>query len=439
MLSLKFPRGKYLVSGEAPLTMRAGGLWVMEGAEFLHTTSTESTIKADTIDDWNILGAFTITGSASTAGTAKGVYAKGCNRWRVEKPTFKTIRGYGLYIEGGTPSGTYRGDQGYIENPVALQCYIGMDVETGAGAEYCVINNPMITGCTTGAVIKGGNTVVVGGNITDNNDNLSLAAGGNHGHGIFSGTNINHGVQYNVRALNVVNGYSFEGCHLYGNGSGSGAIYLSNCKGIVFSSGYLDCWIYNDSGADSGWNYAKNMYCPGSYTVKVTDTGAGKEQFIALGLTGPGSLDGGLNISDPSEVYVHARRITTQSLTSSSASILVFNDVQTNGDRRQAYDSATGTFTVPVEQGGQYRIFVCVVFAGTAITPNYCDVNVNSGAEFNNVPLVNIGTGFISGALTTDVFLNAGETIEIIGNISGTSPVFGSVAYKSCLSIEKIS
>jgi len=437
--TILFPRGKYLVSGNNVLDVAAGSAWLMEGAEFLHTTSTQTTIRANTVDDWGILGEFKITGSGSTSGSAAGLSVLSCNRWRVENPTFNTVRGYGFYIEGGSASGSLRGDQGVILNPVCLSTYIGGNIETTAGAEYNTIIAPMITGCTTGMVVKGGNNTVVGGNIVDNTDGISLAAGGNHGHGMFQGVNINHNTQYNVRALNVTNGYDFNDCHLYGNGSGSGAIYLSNCKGIVFNGGHLDCWIYNDSGANSSWNYARNMYAPGTYTVKVTDTGAGKEQFIMLGLTGPGSLDSGINISDPSEVYVHARRLTTQSLTSSSPSDLIFNDVQTNGDRRNCYNETTGIFTVPTGQTGQYRIFVSVAFGGTTITPNYCDVNINSGGQYRAVPLSNYSTSLITGSGTFDVFLTDGNTVKCVANISGTSPVFGSTTYQSTFTVEKIS
>jgi hypothetical protein len=439
---LIFPYGKYKLSGADPLAISANSHWDMDGCEFVHSTGTQSTIKADNVDDWGIYGAFQITGPGGTSGIANAVFVKAGNRWRIENPTFRNIQGTGLYIEGGTPSGALRGDQGHVLNLIARDCYIGSEVEVGAGAEYCHLVNPNIGGCLVALRIKGGNVVVLGGNIVDNVDGVWLTAGSNHGHGTFVGTNINHNTQYNIRSHDTTNGHSFGDCHIYSNGSGAGAIYLQNSKGVIFDGGHMDCWIYNDSGVLSSYNYAMNMYCPGGYgAVNLTDTGAGKNQFIFRNCAGPGAFASGISINDPADVYVHARRVaaSTQVLTSGVGTTLIFPSVQINGDRRLAYNSVTGIFTVPANMAGQYRIHGNLIFGGTALNLNasYAEVAISSEAP-RLATLSAFSTTIISADFDTTSYLNAGDTVRVNGSITGTSPTFGQSTYLSTLTIERV-
>ncbi|HDZ80717.1 MAG TPA: hypothetical protein ENH56_05665 [Roseobacter sp.] len=199
-----------------------------------------------------------------------GLYLQNCARYVVNSPKATKFAGHGIYTAGGTLNGTLRGDKGQIIAASAHECAIGLRADAGSGGEYVNWSIPDSSGNFVGFRMSAGNHTVSGGNIVDNNVNVFLSAGGvvdNHLHGIFSAVNINHATVYNIHAKGVINGHSFEGCHLYGNGGALGAIFFENSKGIVLDGGHLDCFAYNYEGPNSGKNYIKNMYCPGSYGI----------------------------------------------------------------------------------------------------------------------------------------------------------------------------
>lgn len=257
------------------------------------------------------------------------------------------------------------------------------------------------------------------------------------------GVNINHNTTYNIETTDVTNGHDFIGCHLYGNAAGSGAIFFDNSKGISIKGGHLDCWIYNYSGASSGYNYVTDMYCPGSYgDVKCLDASSKyPAELIVQQSYGEGAYIAGISINDPGPVYAHARRETgsTQSLVSSVAAQLVFPDVQVNGNRRGAYNASNGDFTVPTDQAGQYRITADLTFSGTAMsaTASYVDVKVD-GAQARTYFLVPYSTTLLGTTISHDIYLDAGDVVQFIAAITGTSPVFGSTIDTSSFSIERI-
>lgn len=164
-------------------------------------------------------------------------------------------------------------------------------------------------------------------------------------------------------------------------------------------------------------------------------------ELIVQQCYGAGAYIAGISINDPGPVYTHARRIatSTQSLVSSVPAQLVFPDVQVNGNRRGAYNSTNGDFTVPTGQAGQYRITADLTFSGTAMsaTASYVDVKVDN-AQARTYFLVPYSTTLLGTTVSHDIYLDAGEVVQFVASITGTSPAFGSGIDTSSFSIERI-
>ena len=434
------PNGTYNV--EDQVNILDGQTWIMEGSTLKHFDDTKIILRANVKTGFSILGKCFLVGTRVAAATAAeaGLYITGGKKYRVEGVEARNFKGKGIWLDGANPSGV-RGDRGQFTDCAAYDSTVGRQID--AGSEYTTWSNFNASGCVTGDLQGGGNVVTTGGNIVDNDVGVKLVAGSNHLHGMHVGVNINHNTTYNIETTDVTNGHDFIGCHLYGNGAGSGAIFFDNSKGISIKGGHLDCWIYNYSGASSGYNYVTDMYCPGSYgDVKCLDASSKyPAELIVQQSYGEGAYIAGISINDPGPVYAHARRETgsTQSLVSSVAAQLVFPNVQVNGNRRGAYNASNGDFTVPTDQAGQYRITADLTFSGTAMsaTASYVDVKVD-GAQARTYFLVPYSTTLLGTTISHDIYLDAGDVVQFIAAITGTSPVFGSTIDTSSFSIERI-
>lgn len=445
------PPGLYLVTGSIPL--RDNQHWSLDGARISITgTSVQVFTVAAGIDDWSITGGSVIgdNGAAgATSGSAAGIKVIDSERWRVKDFTAQNIKGWGILVQPGS-STSDRAEHGQIDNPQMMACYRGIEVQVGTGAEYVTISNPYITRCNIGLYLAAGNVNVNGGQASDNTDGVKIGNGSNHAHAPIVGMNINHNTQYNVHCDNVVNGQSFIGCHIYGlAGDGASAIFLDQCKGILFDGGHMDCDIYNYKGASSGMNKILNMYCPGSYGLKrVTGSNNGHDELIIQGCWGPGSFapssdaldSAGVSMNDPAELYVLAKREagSTQSLTSGVAADLIFNSEVS--DRRGVYNNATGVTTIPAERGGFYRIRADAVFSGTGMsaTASVVELKVNGTAVRLYNPAIN-STTRLAFAIVSDIYLNATDAVKLTGTITGTTPLHGDGTYESSLTVERLS
>lgn len=434
------PTGTYNV--EDVVNILDGQTWIMEGPTLKHFDDTKIILRANNKTGFSILGKCFLVGTLTVAATAAetGLYITGGKKYRVEGVEARNFKGKGIWLDGANPSGL-RGDRGQFTDCSAYDSTVGRQID--AGAEYTTWANFNASGCITGDIQAGGNVITLGGNIVDNSNGVKLNAGSNHLHGMHVGVNINHNTAYNIETTDVTNGHDFIGCHIYGNGSGSGAVFFDNSKGICIKGGHLDCWVYNYSGASSGYNYIADMYCPGSYgDVKCQDaSGNYPAELIVQQCYGAGAYISGFAINDPGPVYAHARREanSTQSLTNGVSTQLIFPSVQINGNRRGAYNSGNGNFTVPAGQAGQYRITADLTFSGTGMsaTASYIDVKVDN-AQARTYFLVPYSTTLLGATISHDIYLNAGEVVQFFGTISGTSPAFGSAIDTSSFSIERI-
>lgn len=451
-LSPYAPADSYLITGSIPL--RANQHWNLKGARINITgTVLHAFTVAAGINDWSISGGTVIgdNGAAgATSGSAAGVAIIDSMRWRVENFTAKNIRGYGILVQPGSSTSS-RAEHGQIINPQMTACYRGIEIQPGTGAEYVSISNPQITRCNRGIVGTAGNlSGGGGGSVSDNTDGVYIGSGSNHGHGQIVGWAINHNTQYNVHCDNVTNGFSFIGCNIYGlAGDGTSAIFLDQCKGVLFDGGEMDCDLYNYKGASSGLNVIRGMYCPGSYGLKrLPGTNNGHDELLVFDCWGAGTISpasdaldvAGISMNDPAWLFVSANRAaaSTQSLTSGVAADLIFNTEVS--DRRGAYDNATGITTIPAAQGGFYRIQGDLVFSGTGMsaTASYVELKIGSTAHRLFAPSIFSTTKLVI-PVHSIIYLNAADTVKLTAVITGTTPVHGDPTYISALTVERLS
>jgi hypothetical protein len=417
------PYGTYLVNDT--LNILDGQTWIFEGATLKHTDDTKYILRANNKDDWQILGRVFLEGALVTAGTAAecGLYITDGSGFRVEGVTARKFKGKGIYLDGSTAP-SYRSNRGQFVDCAANESTIGIQID--AGAEYHSFANFNAGGNIHGAKIYGGNNVFVGGSIVDNTTGVYLGNGTNHGHGAFIGTNINHNGSANIEAVGVLNGYTFTGCHIYGNGTSTGPIWLNGCKGITIQGGIIDCWIYNDSGTGSGANYIVDNYFPGDYGVTLnTNNSALGQLFIAGNYTSAGMSD----LNDPAPVYVEATRSSSTQNLSAGATTLDFN----NEVKDKRANFASGVFTAPVS--GMYEIqAVLTVTADSGLAANsYVAIVHNNTTDYGYIPIVPLsGTlGVGSGAIT--ITLAATDTIRLKSTITGTNPVLAQTQSRICI------
>ena len=234
-------------------------VWQFENAELVHEGKGPM-FQALNVNDWAMLGVAQLVGAG--AGTAVqspanvGLSIGTCRRYRVSKLQFSRFTGAALQLTGNTLYLNPRGDRGQFSDLGFTECARAIEVQASASSEYNVFTNTAITACGDGIVVAAGNCQFVGGNVVDCRIGVTLLPGLNHGHGGFHGFNLNHASEYNLLATGIETGFTFNGCHFYGDGGLKGAIFLRNCKGILIQGGQVDCAVINDGKA--GKNFLLN-------------------------------------------------------------------------------------------------------------------------------------------------------------------------------------
>jgi hypothetical protein len=436
------PAGTYFVTDSIPL--RDNQHWKLDGANITIAGNTQVFTVAAGIDDWSIRGVWTVTGDNGAAGATSGTGAAlkiiDSERFYVDGPIAKNIKGWGILVQPGS-STSDRAEHGIIHAPQAYACYRGMEIQAGTGAEYITVISPHASRCNVGLLYAAGNTNSIGGSATDNVVGLMIGPGTNHAHGIITGMNVNHNSDFNLHCDNVTNGQTLTGCHFY-----EGGIFLDESKGIDINGGILDCPIYNYKGASSGLNKIHNMWMPagGTGTSRQPGTNNGHDELIIENCWGPGAVDtiDGLVINDVSDMHVYAARTGgggTQSLTTATPADLIFPSEAF--DRRAAYNNATGITTIPAAQGGIYRVRANCLFGGTGMdaTASFIEVQKNGASVGGSLffPTIN-STTKLQISVDHDIILSATDTVKLRATITGTTPVFGDSASDSFLSVERI-
>lgn len=239
------PNDTFKITGM--ISIRATQVWRLDNPIINITGNTIVFSAADQINDWRILGGYTVVGDNTTgggiAGTGRALYVGGCNRYYAENVCARNIKGVGIYVDAGTFVDPL-GDQGKFVACTADSCSVGFQTIPGNAGEYCTFINCDATRCNAGTNLSAGNTVWIGGNIEGNTDGVLLSNGANSAHGMFVGTNINHNTQYAIHVIGVTNGHSFVGCHVY-----AGSIWFESSTGVIFDDCFIDADAYYFDGS----------------------------------------------------------------------------------------------------------------------------------------------------------------------------------------------
>ncbi len=434
------PQGVYLI--ESAVDIEDEQRWLFDNATLTHTDDTKTILRANGKSGFDVAGQLLLLGTRITPAVAAeiGLEIQDCTQYTVSGVCAQMFKGAGFALSGATAP-TLRAT-GQFANCRAISNTVGATIAAGSGAEYTTWLGFVAAGNRDGVEVGAGNTGFFGGSISENTRyGVRLVAGGNHGHGMFAGVSINHNAVYNVVAEQVVNGYTFSGCHFYGNGSSSGALFFDRCAGIEILGGHLDCWVYNDKDGASAQNRARAVYCPGSYGDVVLSGGpnAGPEEFVFIDCFGPGAYSSGVTINSAATASASVARAagSTSALTSGVPATLTFPAAIV--DRAGIHNGSTGAFTVPAGQAGLYRISAHVMVSGTALNSasSYIDVQVNGASRFLSMPVA-YGTGKLCFPIFVTELLADGDVVSLSAVLVGTSPVHGDSTWRSTASLERI-
>lgn len=285
---IAFSSGEFDISNNQ-LEIKSNKLYLFRNTTLTHSDATKKIISALDVSNFFITGNLIIQGSYE--GTSNllesGIYLNNCKNFEISGVVIRNCRYCGIEVQNTTPVVAKRGDRGRFSNIAILDGQFPIFLEENA--EYHLFTNVTVSGNERAVVIQGGNNNFVNCNIVDNEQGVQLISGTNHAHGIFSGCNINHNQEYNLYAVGVTLGETFDGCHIYGDSIGGlGKIRLENSRGICINGGQIDAMIEVIDGANNGGNMVCNNFIAGSFTT-VTGSGTGdiliKNNFDINGLS----------------------------------------------------------------------------------------------------------------------------------------------------------
>lgn len=438
--SIFVPQGTYKVT---ELNIQNGQTWYFDDVILVNEDNTKSLLRADQKSNWSILGKLELVGDLGTGGTTNtgeiGLLVNSCKNYTVQNVYAHNFRGHGIKrTRTVSPSVNY-GDLGKWFNISANVNLIGFDI--GELAEYDNYTNITIVENNVGLIVAGGNNNFVNGNVTNNGVGIHLKGGVNNAHGVMSGLNVNHNIDWNWLIEDVTQGQTIANCHTYANEPHTGLtgskIGIVNSRGVNFSDCILDCKIeVDETGPESGYNYINNCYTPGGYGglwMRNQDGGRPKS-LIVRGAKGYGLINpvDGYNINDPADFYVAAERTagTTQSLTSDTLTKLIFPTVLPNGNNRGAYDPATSSFAIPAFLRGNFELSMHLAFQGDTLTGASSFVQI----FYNGSQIATLTPSAVSDVLAPkkviyfdakmDFYLGSNGVFEIRASITGSAILF---------------
>jgi hypothetical protein len=375
-LSPYAPNLPTVITGSIPF--RDNQVWT-NYARIAITGTTLEVFTADAgIDDWAIVGNWTVTGdngaAGATSGSAAAVRVTDSMRWKIDGLTAKNIKGWGIRLRPGSSTST-RSERGQITRYQAYACYRGIETEAGTGAEYAIVEAPIIARCNVGMRLAAGNTSVVGGSVSDNTTGFDLVNGTNHGHGVISGVEINHNTTQ-IKANTVTFGQRFSGCAIH-----QGIIHFDHSTGVIVSDGLLDVDAYRFEESD-GCGFLNNTM-PMGYANAISNNYNTTNSYTvwAGNKTNLGEpWNGGLgNIKG---VRVSATQGSNQVISAANvnATATIILDTKATASANQAtqsvtaylasYSTSTGVFTCV--KGGDGKVRVAAQFV---ITVNAADAD----------------------------------------------------------------
>ena len=224
---------------DGTIRLQMGTVIRSDGAILIHGRNSGALLNAVSVDDWVIEGPLTLIGSRvnqGQVGDETGLLISGANRFIVDKLTVRNFTGTGVELSGGKPSRAALGDRGKFAFLSIIDNHLGLSILDGTkySAEYNLFTLMSLSGNDTAIKIVAGNNIISTSNIVNNNNGILLTDGLNHGHGIMNAVNINHNKGFNLNVQHVTNGFTFNGCHIYGDSETSGTVTLNDSKDINF-------------------------------------------------------------------------------------------------------------------------------------------------------------------------------------------------------------
>lgn len=205
---------------------------------------------------------FAIEGAGMAVNSsAVGLFVSG-NGTRVRNITVRNeytgiIAGGGLDIMGGT----------YSDCRVEYAT-LGVHAAVSGTFNGCQINQ-----CTEGIKVSAGNVIFCGGDLIQNTTHITLEhVGASDAHGMFVGTNINHGT-YAVNIDDISQPHFFEGCHIYD----AHILANGNQVPVVFNGGVIDVLSVTNNDGQIRFN---GTVINTAYFSAHTETGTGWTEYV---------------------------------------------------------------------------------------------------------------------------------------------------------------
>lgn len=181
---------------------------------------------------WRVNGPLTLDGR-SIAGKY-GMVLQGGQRRIISDVVFANWQGYGFWVAGGTEAGNQ------LVRCYASNCVTGFYIN----GEYWKVAQTTAFGNTNGIRNWGGNNRYDACSAQENRVGFSLEEGGNSGHGVWIGGDLNHNLTNVWCASNYTHGFTFLGAHSYSgqiNIGGAGFTWTGGdiAGNIVCQSGVL--------------------------------------------------------------------------------------------------------------------------------------------------------------------------------------------------------
>lgn len=248
-------------------------------------------------NDINISG-FKIVGNGRGSATdyttirplQNGIYMTGGRKIRIDDMKFYKLGGSSVKTEYTY----YSFHEGNIYSNLSVDSsFVGLDL--AERSEYNSVTNLQSTGNEYGVRINGGNSSLVGGNLSNNRTAIKLESGANGGHGVISGFTINHSTEYALWADSVVAGMNITGNMIY-----YGNMLIDGSTDIKLSENFLYSNTITITATSTNTAFTNNKYITSPPTF--SDSGVGTVIYSdaqVVNTVGNQTIDGIKTHNDP--------------------------------------------------------------------------------------------------------------------------------------------
>lgn len=223
----------------------------IEGITFLGNSTSQSS------SSWSSASTIAQLRNRTGEGTTCGIYASGfAKKIHIKNCIFQLfdLAGIRLYQTHEASKYFYKWkitDCHFTNNWYGLLSDVRSEYHTIMG---CSFNSNQV-----GAFVAGGNNTFTECRFEANGTGfvVSGTAGNNDSHGSAGTCSFNHNVGFGIAVIDINNGYSFTGCHVF-DGTG---IVISNSIGFCYVGGMVACKIIIDTERNAGYNmFADNIF-----------------------------------------------------------------------------------------------------------------------------------------------------------------------------------